>query len=247
MDSAWSLAMSGCRLLVDPWLEGTEVDYFGWLNTQWHRTAPLPYDELPEYDAVLITQKYPDHCHQATLQRLQPAVIVAPESLKKLLTHLLPDARLHLLGRETRTQQIGSVTVTHLPTRRRIDPIYDAYVLDDGEHRVMVANHGFLLDDGHREQLGGNVNCDVLFSPFNRYVLPALLGGVVAPGMEGLAALVAQVEPRAVLQTHDELKHGRGLVPALARIDVFDPASVAEYPWLKDRFVPISNYEQVTF
>ena len=56
MDNSWCLGLGGKRFLIDPWLEGVEVDYFSWFNTQWHRTPPLSYSELPAFDAVLITQ-----------------------------------------------------------------------------------------------------------------------------------------------------------------------------------------------
>ena len=36
MDNSWYLGFEGLRLLVDPWLEGTEIDFFPWFNTQWH-------------------------------------------------------------------------------------------------------------------------------------------------------------------------------------------------------------------
>jgi hypothetical protein len=33
MDNSWYLELSRLRLLIDPWLEGTEVDFFPWFNT----------------------------------------------------------------------------------------------------------------------------------------------------------------------------------------------------------------------
>lgn len=110
----------------------------------------------------------------------------------------------------------------------------------------MVANHGMELDEAHRAQLGGIGPVDLLMSPFNRYVLPSLLGGVVAPGLEGLRTLVDATDPRVVIQTHDELKHGTGLVPRIARIEHFVPAMAAEHPWLQSRFRDISDYTPVS-
>ena len=75
MDNSFFVEINGWKLLIDPWLEGTEVDFFPWFNTQWHRTPPLPYEELPAYDTVLITQKYPDHYHEKTLKKLNPGQI----------------------------------------------------------------------------------------------------------------------------------------------------------------------------
>ena len=246
MDSAWFLALDGTRLLIDPWLEGVEIDVGRWLNIQWHRTPPIPYDAVPDHDAVLVTQKYPDHYHEATLRRLAPKRVLAPASLGRRLKRLLPEADIRLFGEGEGALTLGALTITHLPTRRRIDPIYDAYVITGAEEVLLVANHGFHLDEGHWAQLGSAWRCDVLLSPFNRYALPSILGGVVAPGLEGLEALIEQAQPRAVAQTHDEPKHGRGLVPLLARITRFDPEAAAEHPWLRDRFLHIPDYLPVT-
>lgn len=245
MDNSWHITLGGVRLLVDPWLEGVEVDYSRWLNVQWHRTAPLPYERIPDHDLVLITQKYPDHCHAPTLARLRPAVVCAPASLGGRLGRILPDSDLLLFDEDHPEQRVGHLRLIHLPTRRRIDPIYDAYALAVGEEVILVANHGIELDAGHRERLGSIGRVDVLMSPFNRYVLPSLLGGVVAPGLEGLEALIAATGPRVVVQTHDELKHGTGLVPRLARIEPFMPETAARHPWLQSRFRDISDYTPV--
>ena len=245
MDNSWCLGLGGKRFLIDPWLEGVEVDYFSWFNTQWHRTPPLSYSELPAFDAVLITQKYPDHCHEPTLRRLQPSTVYAPAYLQANLVRILPDAVLHLFDADQPSQSCGSVRIHHLPTRRKIDPIYDAYFFETDHESVMLANHGFCLDDAHRKQLGHEGQCDVLMSCFNLYSLPTLLGGTVSPGLEGLAALMEQTKPQRVIQTHDELKHAKGLVPALARIIPFEASRVQEHAWLAERYLPIDNYEPV--
>ena len=70
LDTSLFLEIGGWRVVIDPWLEGTEVDFFSWFNTQWHRTSPIPFHEIPEFDTVLITQKYPDHFHLQTLKKL---------------------------------------------------------------------------------------------------------------------------------------------------------------------------------
>ena len=244
MDTSWWTELSSTRILVDPWLEGAEVDYAQWFNMQWHRTEPMPYSSLPAYDAVLITQKYADHCHEATLRRLQPEVILAPKSLESRLRRWLPGVHLQLFGSDSREYRVGTLTVTQLPTRRRRDPIYDAFVLSDGTERLMIANHGFTLDEGHLAQLAPSGGCDVLLSPFNRYRLPAVLGGVVTPGLEGLRRLVEQLRPRCVIQTHDEDKHARGLIPRLATIDIFEREDMLDRAWLRDRIREVNDYER---
>ena len=245
MDNSWFLELSGSRLLIDPWLEGAEVDYFSWFNTQWHRTPPISYCDVPDFDAVLLTQKYPDHFHADTLRRLQPSLVLAPVSIARRLERLLPNATLCLFELGCQSHEVGQLTVTQLPTRRRIDPIYDAFLLTDGAESLLMANHGLDFDEQHREQMSDCKTVDVLISPLNRYTLPRFLGGVVTPGIEGLDALVKQVQPRTIVQTHDEPKHGSGLIPALARIERFSEDMLLEHPWLQQKLLNITDYAPV--
>ena len=94
MDNTWFIEFAGLRMLIDPWLFGQEVDFFSWFNTQWHRTAPVPLAEVPDFDLVLITQKYPDHFHQETLKKLQPKLVVGPQSIENQLNKILPDSNI---------------------------------------------------------------------------------------------------------------------------------------------------------
>ena len=72
-----------------------------------------------------------------------------------------------------------------------------------------------------------------------------MLGGYVTPGLPGLERLVEQVAPRRVAQTHDELKHAKGLIPALADVEAFDADQRHSLPWLQDRFLAIDGYQKV--
>ncbi len=186
MDTSLFLEIGGWKLLIDPWLEGTEVDFFGWFNTQWHRTAPISFEELPNYDTVLITQKYPDHFHLQTLKRLAPSHIIAPKSLEKQIRKNLPDSRLTVMDANNCRIKVDKVGLTFLPTRRKVDPIYDAFLLDDGEQSVFLAPHGYQFDDQSRGVVEGASPCQLLVTPFNRYELPFFLGGTVSPGLEGV-------------------------------------------------------------
>jgi len=245
MDNAWHIHFGAQSLLIDPWLEGVEVDYFGWFNTQWHRTPPLDYASVPHADAVLITQKYPDHCHPPTLRRLRPRQIIAPASLQQRLAKLLPKATVHALDADTPVVQFGDVSIRHLPTRRRIDPMYDAFVLDDGATSVFLAPHGFDLDEQHLTALKGMSPCSLVMGPFNRYRLPALLGGIVAPGLDSLRRLCETLQPKHIARTHDEDKHASGFVHRLARVERFDKGALEEHPWLADRWLQLSDYTPV--
>ena len=244
MDNSWALNVGGVEVLVDPWLEGVEVDYFSWFNTQWHRTAPLAYDALPAYDHVLITQKYADHFHAMTLERLNPASVIAPKSLGTKLTSPAegnaPPSRWG--GRHHRGQWYKGAS---LPTRRRIDPIYDAFILDDGDEYAFVAPHGFSLDAKHKTCLEHHSRCTVLFSPFNRYALPTALGGIVSPGLEPLRHLSETLRPAHIVQTHDEDKHASGIVNRFARITRFHETQLEQHPWLQAKLLSLSNYQPV--
>jgi len=245
MDSSWWFEVGGQRLIVDPWLSGVEVDYFRWFNTQWHRTAPVSWADLPPFDGVLVTQKYADHFHPETLLRLEPATIFAPRSLAKQIRQVLPEANPYLFGPETPRHVWGGLTLHWLPSRRRMDPIYDAFLLDDGVESLLIAPHGIALDADHLAILQTAGPCAALLSPFNGYTLPSLLGGVVAPGLPGLERLVRHVEPQVIIPTHDEDKHARGLISRLARIDRFHDSQLSAHPWLASRYRPLSDYQAV--
>ena len=118
-------------------------------------------------------------------------------------------------------------------------------LIDDGKESMLFAPHGLTIDQGHRSHVDKAPPCKLLISPFNRYKLPSLLGGTVTPGLEGLEHLIEAVDPQVVVQTHDELKEGKGLIPALASIRVFHPEDAKKLPWLAKRFMDIRDYQPV--
>ncbi|NLR90125.1 MULTISPECIES: MBL fold metallo-hydrolase [Flammeovirga] len=243
MDNSWFLEFDGLRILVDPWLEGTEVDFFTWFNTQWHRTAPVPYNELPAFDVVLITQKYPDHFHHQTLEKLQPKLVIGPDSIQKDLMKLLPNTEFHALNKKQTKVNVKGIDVHFLPTRRWIDPIYDAIVLSNGNESVYFMTHGFTLDQAHQEQLKEVGDCSLLVTPFNLYKLPFFLGGVVSPGIKGVEHLCETIQPKVVVPTHDEDKYAKGIVSKFAKIKRATPKELNKYTWLKDRYQAFSDYK----
>ena len=246
MDNSLFLEISGWKVLIDPWLEGTEIDFFGWFNTQWHRTAPLAYEQIPAFDTVLITQKYPDHFHAETLKKLNPGHIIAPKSLKEKIKNILPDASLTTLDSIDNQVVVKDVRVTFLPTQRKMDPIYDAFILDDGKESVFVATHGFQINEAALKQIKEASACQLLINPFNFYKLPFFLGGVVSPGMDGVKHLCDVLHPKKVIATHDEDKHATGLVSKFAKI--IRPSSVEalqKLPWLSDRYQELNHYQRI--
>ncbi len=246
MDTSLFLEIGGFKVLIDPWLEGTEVDFFSWFNTQWHRTAPLSFEELPEFDAVLITQKYPDHFHLQTLKKLSPSHIIAPKSLKKKIKNNFPGVKLSFLDADNSQIRFGNVRVVFLPTQRKVDPIYDAFLLDNGKESVFLATHGYQFDDSGRSLVEEASPCELLVTPFNRYELPFFLGGTVSPGLDGVKHLCEVLNPKKVMAVHDEDKHAKGLVSKMARITrPASPEALHELSWLGGRYFELNHYQRI--
>ena len=244
MDNSWFIQFNDWKILVDPWLEGTEVDFFSWFNTQWHRTTPIAFDQVPDYDTVLITQKYPDHFHEKTIKKLKPKHIIAPSSLHKKLITLFPEATIISLDKNNTKTGLKGVELTFLPTKRKIDPIYDAFILDDGKDSIFLATHGFQLDNDYKTILQNISSCKLLLTPFNLYKLPFFLGGVVSPGLNGVQHLCEVLQPKKVIATHDEDKHAKGLVSKFAKIIRPESKdSLLTFPWLSNRYLEINHYE----
>ncbi len=246
MDNSLFLEIGNWKLVIDPWLEGTEVDYFSWFNTQWHRTKPVDYELVPAFDTVMITQKYPDHFHAETLKKLNPSHIIAPKSLAKKLKKLLPKAKFDFLDASENELMVKDVKVTFLPTQRKIDPIYDAFILDDGTESVFLATHGFAINEKTRELVKKASPCQLLICPFNYYKLPFFLGGVVSPGLDGVKHLSDAVQPTKIIAVHDEDKHAKGLVTKFAKIIRPETSdSLKELPWLANRYEELNHYQRI--
>lgn len=246
LDNSYHIQLGELRLLIDPWLEGPEIDFFPWFNKQWHRTKPIGFADVPEFDAVLITQKYPDHFHEVTLAKLQPKVVIGPRSIEKQLEKLLPNSRLLMMDKSADSLEISGVKIRFYPTSRKIDPIYDAFELDDGMERIFLATHGFSPTKLQEDKLKSSTSCGLLITPFNRYVLPFFLGGVVAPGINNVEQLCEILSPRNVVATHDEDKHAEGIVSKFAQITWAPTAeNLQRLNWLKDRYLHINHYNQI--
>jgi L-ascorbate metabolism protein UlaG (beta-lactamase superfamily) len=240
MDNSWFIEINGLKLIVDPWLEGTEVDFFPWFNTQWHRTKPLDYADLPAYDAVLITQKYPDHYHKSTLKKLNPSLLIVPSSIEKSVRRLLPDSKIVALGRKSDIFEMNGVKISFLASSRLIDPIYDAFLIEDDKEAVFLATHGFFINNQNKTS---DKKVKMLICPFNEFQLPFYLGGTISPGVKGLLHLCEKLNPQYIVATHDEDKYAKGLVIKTARITKNSPESLNKIDLFKNKILEINNYQ----
>ena len=58
LDSSWHIHFNKIKFILDPWLIGSEIDGFSWLNEQWHIKEPVAIKDIPEYDLIVISQNY---------------------------------------------------------------------------------------------------------------------------------------------------------------------------------------------
>ena len=175
MDNSWRIDFAGQTILIDPWLQGAEIDYFPWFNKQWHRTKPVPTSEVPDFDMVVITQKYPDHFHPETLTALAPKKLIVPKSIDKKVQQLLPNAE--VVAFNTNSQQVfgSDINIHFMPTSRKIDPIYDALIIENGEESVLLATHGFNKIEAWESFIKSMPPIKLVLTPFNTYQLPFYL------------------------------------------------------------------------
>lgn len=244
MDNSWFIEFAGLRILVDPWLMGKEVDFFPWFNSQWHKTSPLEIENLPSFDLVLITQKYPDHFHLETLENIQPSLVIGPQSIHKKLKAKLPSTQFIPFNKGVKQVLKSTLNIHHLPSPRKIDPIYDALVLENGQSSICLASHGYPSIWESKKIWGNLPPVELLISPFDHYQLPVFLGGTVAPGLDGLLILTKALNPKKIVATHDEDKHASGLVSKFAKITKAPRmAELEKHPLLKGRLLDINDYQ----
>ena len=224
MDATWLFRAGDSGLIVDPWLVGSEIDGFRWFNEQWHATPPVPPEKVEGYTAVAVSQSYTDHCHRPTLEALRPVPLLATPKAAARLAKELPGRELTVLPNavDGGWHSLGALEVAYLDPGRRMDPVYYGLIIRDGDQAAGYFPHGFTLTPAQLSALDG-LSFDAVVTSFSLFQLPSFLGGAVNPGIEAGIRLVEQLGPRHVFQTHDEQKHGRGLVKRIART-IYPPA-----------------------
>lgn len=244
MDNTWWLEWGGTRLLIDPWLTGSEIDGGRWFNEQWHATPPIPPGQVPASDAILISQSYNDHCHLDTLTLLPDHLpLLATPKPQARLIKAFPNRQcraIPLSGDEELT--VGALSLRALAPRRRIDPIYYAVVIRNGNEAVLLTPHGFELSETQLASLQ-ELHIRLLITTFATVELPVILGGKVNPGLPNARYLVEKLQPAYVVNTHDEQKHARGIVMKIART-TYPVLAQVQLPG-KSRFVAVTDYEPV--
>jgi hypothetical protein len=238
MDSSFQLQWGQTSIVIDPWLVGSEIDGHRWLNEQWHITAPVPVAEI-ELSHLLISQPYSDHCHKATISELQyDQVIGVKPALKRLKRELnipdikeIPDVLQGWLALE-------GLKIAKLSPNRMIDPIYHAIIIAQGDEAIFYAPHGFELLPAQLAAIK-HLSIKLLITTYTYFKIPALLGGLVNTGIEGVEKLAGQLQPTQIINAHDEQKKGRGLIIKLAKTKYED---MNHHATLDPRIVVMEDY-----
>ena len=246
MDSTWQITWDKTSILLDPWLIGSEIDGFSWFNEQWHTTSPVPLNELDEYDAILVSQSYTDHCHQQTLLALKRSLILGTPTAVKRVSKELPNAEVQsipdLLSDEV--LEVGKLRISYLDPGRKMDPIYYGIVISHGKEAIVYSPHGFALTKMQLDALDG-LHIKLLITSFSSFKLPFFLGGAVNPGKENAMELARSLRPDKIMHTHDENKHAKGLIKKIARTEYPDFNKIGKelqgkFMYLDESYTPVT-------
>lgn len=245
-DTTWKININGYQLLLDPWLVESEIDGFSWFNEQWHRTAPVPIEALPDVDGIVVSQPFSDHCHEKTIARLPAhwpiaAVAQARKRLEKTFQNTrnistIPEYNAGFLA-------LGALQLTQFRTNSFLDQVHNALlIVNPSQENIFYAPHGFVLNSQQLAWLK-NYPIEVLITTVSLYKLPFYLGGTVNLGLSTMLKLADQLQPSHVINTHDEQKIAKGLVPRIAQTIYPDAFAVKK---IQSNFIPIDDYRIVT-
>lgn len=239
MDNSWRIQWDETSFILDPWLSGTEIDGFSWFNEQWHSTPPIKYENVKDFDLVIISQGYPDHCHIETLQKLGNSYPIAavPTAHKKLKGKVKNN--LYEIPKKGQPDLVlGDLKIFRIIPDRPI-ATFNGLVIQKGNEYILHAPHGGPFTNETLSILE-ELSCKCLITTFTLYQLPFYLGGKINPGKKSADKLIQQISPKFILNTHDEDKPAKGISNKLAK---------RSYPNLQenmhDNYIFIDHYNQV--
>lgn len=159
--------LGGRRFLVDPmWSE--RASPFGWMGPKRFFEPPLPLDELPPLDAVLISHDHYDHLDRPTLERLAADGhhFLVPLGVGSRMTRWgIPSESIRELDWWD-AAEVEGVTITVTPARHfsgrspfgfdRNTTLWCGFVLRSKRHRVYYTGDTAMFTgfDEIRERLG---------------------------------------------------------------------------------------------
>jgi L-ascorbate metabolism protein UlaG (beta-lactamase superfamily) len=244
-DNSWAITLSGTTFLVDPWLTGSEVDYFGWFNTQWHREAPVPLSEVPLYDWIIVTQQFPDHFHIETLLALNPARLIVPPSVKTKAEKLFPSAAVEAVKNPAEEFVAGGARIRRFRSTALMPPFFDAYALYDDHQTIFLAPHGYSFNARQLTELRKLPPVTLLLASANYLRLPFFLGGKIMAGISALEQLVRDTGTSKFATSHDGDKRATGLVPRLSREIRYSVTDIQANTLIGHKYLNLNDYRKM--
>lgn len=242
MDASWQFSTDDTSIVVDPWLKGVEIDGFAWFNKQWHATEPVAPESLSNLNALVVTQPYADHFHAETINALPDTPLFTYKRLVSSIQHKFPSRIVKELAtiEDESWTKIGDLELAFIDVTLKKPPYYYGLAIKEGERLYLLFPHGFKYVTPYLKIIQ-QYHLELLITSFSLFQLPFFLGGKVNPGPESAYELVRQLNPQRVYQTHDEKKHGTGLVLKLAKTYYPSPSEIQE--GVGHRFVDLNHYQ----
>ena len=214
--------------MIDPWLVGSEIDGFSWFNKQWHKTLPVSIEKLSKYQIILISQPFSDHCHEETLNLLKEVPIFAVPKACKRLKKTFSVSRLTPISELNKPWlKVGEIELSFLKAPARLKATFNALLIKFKDALIVYCPHGYVLTSEQRKALK-YYEIKLLITCFSKFSLPSVLGGAVNPGLRRSIELINSLNPKFVIQTHDEDKNAVGIVKKIAKTNYPSPRELSE-------------------
>ena len=223
-DSSWCIEYGGTSAIIDPWLIGEDIAGFKWFSHQKHIYPPIAIADLPKADGILISQQYPDHCHLETIEAMDAKmpILASPHAYRKMKSYFRSGRRIESIKPNTWINW-KQWRVMCFKRRGLLSPNFYAIIIAlPNNQAIFYAPHGYALSDDEFNIIK-DLSFDLVMTTHTRFVLPALLGGEINLGKAAAEKLAVQLNPRYLVNTHDEMKEKAGLVAAIAKVEPFDP------------------------
>lgn len=244
--NSWLFEIGNQTILVDPWLVDPLIFYGQpWLFTAYHKNPPcFTPNNLPQIDAILISQGVDDHCHLPTLDQLdrQIQVIASLPAFPRLKNlgyeKIIPlsHGEEYCLNHQVKIMAISGANLQ--PGQEE-----NGYFLQD-----LTQNKGIYYEPhwGNPEKIRSLISTiDVMITPMIAQIFPFL--GKVIMGPSETLNLIQSFHPQYFLPTTLGEIDARGILPKLVRsqgsIEEFRELLVKEN--LLTQFLPLQPGEGV--
>ena len=201
-DSTWLLQIDGLKVLIDPWLSPSQIDFHPWFSRQFHNQPQVAIETLPQPDFIFISHPFTDHCNKETLLQFaaDTPIVALPPILKKIQKWQHFNTLLSL--------DEAPFTLRQLKTKRAL--VHKAFQISSKEKSLIYAPHGAVLsEDSH---------ANVLITTTLSYRLPFFIGGTINMGLQKALVLKEKIGASYLLATHDEQKRAEGFVSKVASV-----------------------------